>query len=60
MTPKKQTSIGMNILGLGGHGAAWRVGEVPATAISDPDYYINIARISERGALDAIFLADGR
>jgi FMN-dependent oxidoreductase (nitrilotriacetate monooxygenase family) len=52
-------SIGMNILGLGGHGAAWRVGEVPPTAISDPDYYINVARISERGALDAIFLADG-
>jgi len=55
----KQMSIGMNILGLGGHAAAWRVAEVPPMAISDPDYYINVARISERGALDAIFLADG-
>jgi FMN-dependent oxidoreductase (nitrilotriacetate monooxygenase family) len=59
MAQKKQMSIGMNILGLGGHGAAWRTGEVPATSISDPDYFINVAKISERGALDAIFLADG-
>jgi FMN-dependent oxidoreductase (nitrilotriacetate monooxygenase family) len=52
-------SIGMNILGLGGHQAAWRVGEVSPTAYLDVDYYTNIARISERGTLDAIFLADG-
>jgi alkanesulfonate monooxygenase SsuD/methylene tetrahydromethanopterin reductase-like flavin-dependent oxidoreductase (luciferase family) len=49
----------MNILGLGGHGAAWRVGEVPTNSYIDADYYRNIARISERGTLDAIFLADG-
>jgi len=59
MSEQRQLSIGMNILGLGGHSAAWRVGEVPATSISDPNYFINIAKISERGALDAIFLADG-
>jgi FMN-dependent oxidoreductase (nitrilotriacetate monooxygenase family) len=55
----RQMSIGMNILGLGGHGAAWRVGEVPPDAYIDVEYYRNIARISERGTLDAIFLADG-
>jgi FMN-dependent oxidoreductase (nitrilotriacetate monooxygenase family) len=54
-----QMSIGMNILGLGGHQAAWRVGEVAPTAYLDVEYYTNIARISERGTLDAIFLADG-
>jgi FMN-dependent oxidoreductase (nitrilotriacetate monooxygenase family) len=54
-----QMSIGMNILGLGGHQAAWRIGEVSPTAYLDVDYYTNIARISERGTLDAIFLADG-
>jgi len=54
-----QMSIGMNVLGLGGHQAAWRVGEVSPTAYLDVDYYTNIARISERGTLDAIFLADG-
>jgi FMN-dependent oxidoreductase (nitrilotriacetate monooxygenase family) len=56
---QKQMSIGMNILGLGGHGAAWRLGEVAPSALFDVDYFTNIARISERGTLDAIFLADG-
>ncbi|MET0269508.1 MAG: LLM class flavin-dependent oxidoreductase [Sphingomonas sp.] len=55
----RQMSIGMNILGLGGHQAAWRMGEVKPTALYDVDYFTNIARISERGTLDAIFLADG-
>jgi FMN-dependent oxidoreductase (nitrilotriacetate monooxygenase family) len=52
-------SLGMNVLGLGGHSAAWRIGEVPSRSYVDVDYYVNIARISERGTLDAIFLADG-
>ena len=55
----RQMSIGMNILGLGGHTSAWRVGEVPTKSLIDVEYYKNIARISERGTLDAIFLADG-
>jgi len=49
----------MNILGLGGHSAAWRLGETPVSALLDVEYFRNIARISERGTLDAIFLADG-
>ncbi|MEV6521353.1 LLM class flavin-dependent oxidoreductase [Longispora sp. NPDC051575] len=57
-TPR-QMSIGMNILGLGGHGAAWRYAEVDPLSYLDIEYYRNIARISERGTLDAIFLADG-
>lgn len=55
----RQMSIGMNILGLGGHAAAWRVGESPSRALLDYNYFCNIARISERGKLDGIFLADG-
>jgi FMN-dependent oxidoreductase (nitrilotriacetate monooxygenase family) len=55
----RQMSIGMNVLGLGGHSAAWRVGEVPADAYLDVGYYRHIAQISERGTLDALFLADG-
>src|SRR5690606_11192039 len=39
--------------------AAWRQGDAPVGAYLDVDYYRNIARISERGCLDAIFLADG-
>lgn len=57
--PAKQMSIGMNILGFGAHAGAWRKAEVPANAYLDVEYYRNIARISERGCLDAIFLADG-
>jgi len=49
----------MNILGHGGHSSAWRIHEVEPTAIWDINYYQNIARICERGAIDAIFLADG-
>ncbi|MBB5868221.1 FMN-dependent oxidoreductase (nitrilotriacetate monooxygenase family) [Allocatelliglobosispora scoriae] len=52
-------SIGMNILGLGGHSSAWRYAEVDPMSYIDIDYYRNIGRISERGTLDAIFLADG-
>ncbi len=52
-------SIGMNILGHGGHQSAWRIGEAPWSALQDVKYFQNIARISERGTLDAIFLADG-
>jgi FMN-dependent oxidoreductase (nitrilotriacetate monooxygenase family) len=59
MAQQRQMSIGMNILGLGGHAAAWRMAEVPPRAISDPAYYVNVAQISERGTLDAVFLADG-
>lgn len=52
-------SIGMNILGLGGHAGAQQYGEAPPTATTDVDYFTNIAKISERSTLDAIFLADG-
>jgi FMN-dependent oxidoreductase (nitrilotriacetate monooxygenase family) len=55
----RKMSIGMNVLGLGGHSAAWRVGEVPADAYLDVGYYTHIAQLSERGTLDALFLADG-
>ncbi|GAA2373367.1 monooxygenase [Catellatospora methionotrophica] len=58
-TKPRQMSIGMNILGLGGHNSAWRYGEVDPLSYLDIGYYQNIARISERGTLDAIFLADG-
>lgn len=55
----KHMSIGMNILGFGAHSAAWREAEAPATALTDLNYFVNIAKASERGTLDAIFLADG-
>ncbi|WP_345752773.1 LLM class flavin-dependent oxidoreductase [Microbacterium rhizophilus] len=55
----RQMSIGMNILGLGGHAAAAHLHEVPPTATTDVGYFVEIAKISERGAIDGVFLADG-
>jgi FMN-dependent oxidoreductase (nitrilotriacetate monooxygenase family) len=58
MSSKPQVKIGVNVLGIGCHAGAWRTGEVDPDAGSDIGYYQNVARIAERGCLDAIFLAD--
>jgi FMN-dependent oxidoreductase (nitrilotriacetate monooxygenase family) len=50
--------LGVNILGVGCHPAAWRSGEVAPHAQFDVEYFREVARIAERGTLDAIFLAD--
>lgn len=55
---QEQISIGLNILGFGAHPGAWRKAEAGATAHLDIAHYQNIARIAERGCLDAVFLAD--
>lgn len=55
---KPQMSIGMNLIDLGAHPEAWRSGEVRADAYFDPEYYRQLARISEEGKLDAVFIAD--
>ncbi|WP_175650299.1 LLM class flavin-dependent oxidoreductase [Pseudomonas sp. Marseille-P9899] len=53
-----QMSLGMNMLGFGAHLGAWRKAELAATAHLDIEHYQHIARLSERGCLDAVFLAD--
>jgi len=58
MTQRRQLSLGLNVLGLGGHPASWRLGEAPVSSLTDIEYFQNIARIAERGTLDAFFLAD--
>ncbi|MDA0183042.1 LLM class flavin-dependent oxidoreductase [Solirubrobacter phytolaccae] len=50
--------LGVNVLGVGCHPAAWRTGEVEPTAQFDVAYFQQVARIGERGTLDAVFLAD--
>lgn len=37
----RQISIGMNILGLGGHGAAWRTGESPDAFPSGAEIFVD-------------------
>jgi len=57
-TQRRQLSLGLNVLGLGGHPASWRLAEAPVSSLTDINYFQNIARIAERGTLDAFFLAD--
>lgn len=52
-------TLNVNVLNLGIHTASWRRSAEPPTAFTDPGYYVRMARIAERGTLDALFLADG-
>ena len=46
--------------GCGHHGAAWRAPGSAAARLGDIVYYEELARIAERGRLDAVFFADGQ
>lgn len=59
MTGVRQLILNVNVLNLGIHTASWQRSSEPPTAFADPDYYVRMARIAERGTLDALFLADG-
>jgi FMN-dependent oxidoreductase (nitrilotriacetate monooxygenase family) len=55
----RRVILNVNVLNVGIHTASWqRTSEAP-TAFADPGYYVRMARIAERGTLDALFLADG-
>lgn len=58
MPQHRQLHLGLNLRGIGFHGAAWRHPDSTPERIYDIDYYVEIARIAERGKFDAIFLAD--
>jgi FMN-dependent oxidoreductase (nitrilotriacetate monooxygenase family) len=54
----RQIRLNLNLQTAGRHDAAWkRLGDT-RELVTDVDYYANIARLAERGKLDAIFLAD--
>lgn len=52
-------TLNVNVLNLGIHTASWRRSAEAPAAFTDPGYYVRMARIAERGTLDALFLADG-
>ncbi len=54
----RQLHINVNILTSGSHPAAWRAPGGNPLGFVDVAHYQEIARIAERGLLDAIFLAD--
>lgn len=60
MNPRERgLTLNVNVLNLGIHTASWRRSTERPAAFSDPGYYVRMARIAERGTLDALFLADG-
>ncbi|CQD25287.1 nitrilotriacetate monooxygenase component A [Mycolicibacterium conceptionense] len=59
MTQPGQVILNVNVLNLGIHTGAWRRTNEPPTAFADPGYYVRMAKLAERGNLDALFLADG-
>ncbi|MEH3128632.1 MAG: LLM class flavin-dependent oxidoreductase [Mycolicibacterium neoaurum] len=54
----RELHFGVNVLSDGMHPAAWRHPSADPNWFIDPAYWIELARISERGTLDALFLAD--
>ncbi|MCV7421766.1 NtaA/DmoA family FMN-dependent monooxygenase [Mycobacterium yunnanensis] len=59
MSHARHVVLNVNVLNLGIHTGSWQRSSEPPTAFADPNYYVRMARLAERGALDALFLADG-
>ncbi|QEA39123.1 LLM class flavin-dependent oxidoreductase [Pistricoccus aurantiacus] len=55
---RDQLHLNLFILGCGHHKAAWRHPASAAERLGDIRYYEELARIAERGKLDAVFFAD--
>jgi FMN-dependent oxidoreductase (nitrilotriacetate monooxygenase family) len=54
----RQMKLGVSMRGLGYHITAWRMDEAPTDGDVDFGFYLNMARIAERGLFDIAFLAD--
>jgi len=54
----RKLHLNANVLASGRHDAAWRL-EGSADAVVDIAGFLDIARVAERGTLDAVFFADG-
>ena len=55
----RQMKLGVSMIGLGYHVAAWRHPEAPADGRMNIAHYVEITRTAERGKFDMVFLADG-
>ena len=56
--PARQLHLNAFLRNIGQHEAAWRLPETDLSGITDITHYIELARIAERGKLDAVFFAD--
>ncbi|TGD87861.1 LLM class flavin-dependent oxidoreductase [Mycolicibacterium sp. CH28] len=55
---RRELHLGVNVLSDGMHPAAWQHPGADPNWFTDLSYWIEVARIAERGTLDALFLAD--
>jgi alkanesulfonate monooxygenase len=55
---KRQMKLGVSMIGLGYHVAAWRHPDVPADGSPNIAHSVEVAQTAERGKLDMVFLAD--
>ena len=56
---KRQIRLGVSMIGLGYHLAAWRHPEAPAGGNMELQHFIRVTQAAERGLFDMAFLADG-
>ncbi|WP_261554925.1 LLM class flavin-dependent oxidoreductase [Frankia tisae] len=54
---ERRLHLNVNVTGTGRHPGAWRLQDDPAL-FADIDFFVDIARIAERGTFDAVFIAD--
>ena len=58
MPHRRQMKLGVSMIGLGYHVAAWRHPDVPADGSPNIAHSVAVAQTAERGKLDMVFLAD--
>ena len=58
--PRRQVRLNLFAHACGHHAAAWRAPGSSVSRLGEISYWEELARIAERGRLDALFLADGQ
>ena len=59
MAAKRQIRLGVSMIGLGYHLAAWRHPDAPAGGNMELQHFVRVTQAAERGLFDMAFLADG-
>lgn len=59
-SPRRQVRLNLFAHACGHHAAAWRSPDSSVSRLGEISYWEELARIAERGRLDALFLADGQ
>jgi FMN-dependent oxidoreductase (nitrilotriacetate monooxygenase family) len=55
---QRELHLGLVIIAVGNHDAAWLSGECDPFGYIDPGYFKNLAEVAERGTFDALFFPD--